>query len=110
MPELPQLIPVNAEKQQLYFELPPDDGAPHPISKAVASRRTQRFRGMKPGFEPTSYRTNPYHLSHLSPSLDLDHVLQPDRAPKHKIKIITKVWVSPISGRALTRFRGMLET
>ncbi|MED6267178.1 hypothetical protein CHARACLAT_009401 [Characodon lateralis] len=36
-----QLTPFDAEKQWLYVELPPDDGAPHPISKAESSHPTE---------------------------------------------------------------------
>ncbi|MED6274545.1 hypothetical protein CHARACLAT_017559 [Characodon lateralis] len=41
MPEPPQLIPFSAERQQLYFELPPGDGAPRLISEAESSLPTE---------------------------------------------------------------------
>lgn len=41
MLELLQLIPLDSKKQRLYSELPFDDGAPHPFSKAELSYSMQ---------------------------------------------------------------------
>lgn len=40
-PETPQLNYFDVEEQQLYIELPPDDGSPHLISKAEPNQPTK---------------------------------------------------------------------